>query len=99
MNRLSECREVLFSLSYLTVFYARLVQPRIANITSHVCSDSKPTGRGEESELDSPPTPPYTNIRTEWVGGWGWGLALTFWAIDDARAVGDDEYKTSNDEG
>ena len=35
----------------------------------------------------------------DWVGGWGWGLALTFWAIDDARAVGDDEYKTSNDEG
>ena len=34
-----------------------------------------------------------------WVGRWVWGLAFNYWAIDDARAVGDDEDKTGNDEG
>ena len=54
--------------------------------------------------LGGPPTPNQPLIYqtlSKWGGGGGGfgGFALTIWAIDDARAVGDDEYKTGNDEG
>ena len=57
----------------------------------------KPT-IADHSTFDSHPANDQSIQRGGVGGGFG-GFALTIWAIDDARAVGDDEDKTGNDEG
>ena len=56
-------------------------------------------GRGPRLRVAPSSFLPSLNKITQGLGGWVGGSALTIWAIDDARAVGDDEYKTGNDEG